>query len=298
MDDLPELYKLESVEQLRTAADPLRLRIIEALSQQAMTATQLGEALGLPANKVHYHVRELERVGLVKLAETREKGGILEKYYRLVAHSLEVPKTLLRSVPPDESIAAMSEVLQSIVDNFMRDVSRVAHEQAWTEEPIALCNSEAWLTADEFRLVTKQLQAILKPYEERRNIAGEQQRTFVLMGHTTRLFSQQEQEDAMPLTLRDDASAADREGGKSPTAQSTLQRVVVVGVLSYGRQELERLIARGRRLDITLLGYLSVAADVSAELADRAIARFRHRGVLNASPEVRAVLKRKSDQTA
>jgi hypothetical protein len=73
---------------------------------------------------------------------------------------------------------------------------------------------------------------------------------------------------------------------------------VVVAVLSYGRQELERLIARGRRLDITLFGFLSVAAGVSAELADRAIARFRHRGAVNASPEVRAVLKRKSAQSA
>src|SRR5205823_777798 len=82
------------------------LRIVDQLSHKAMTATQIGEALDLPANKVHYHVRELERVGLVRLVETREKGGILEKYYRLVAADLQVPRALLQAVPPDESIAA------------------------------------------------------------------------------------------------------------------------------------------------------------------------------------------------
>lgn len=33
----------------------------------------------LARSDAHYHVRELERVGLVQLVETREKGGILEK---------------------------------------------------------------------------------------------------------------------------------------------------------------------------------------------------------------------------
>jgi hypothetical protein len=41
------------------------------------------------------------------------------------------------------------------------------------------------------------------------------------------------------------------------------------------------------------MGYCSFARDIPAELADRAIARFHHRGVLFASPAVREVLKRK-----
>ncbi len=95
MEEIPEVYYLETVEQLRAIADPLRLRIVDALSQRALTATMLGETLGLPANKAHYHARELEKAGLARIVETREKGGILEKYYRAVARTLNVPGTLL-----------------------------------------------------------------------------------------------------------------------------------------------------------------------------------------------------------
>ena len=80
MDELPDLYALQTVEQMHTLADGLRLRIFDRLTREAMTATQLGEAMEIAPSKIHYHVRELERVGLVTLVATREKGGILEKY--------------------------------------------------------------------------------------------------------------------------------------------------------------------------------------------------------------------------
>jgi hypothetical protein len=70
-------------------------------------------------------------------------------------------------------------------------------------------------------------------------------------------------------------------------------RVLAAGAVTFSRADLERVIARGERLDIRALGYCSFDDDVSAELADRAIARFRYRGVLSASPDVREMLKRK-----
>jgi hypothetical protein len=63
--------------------------------------------------------------------------------------------------------------------------------------------------------------------------------------------------------------------------------------VTFSREELERVVARGERLDIRALGYCSFADDISPELADQAIARFRYRGILTASPAVREVLKRK-----
>jgi DNA-binding transcriptional ArsR family regulator len=90
MQDQAEVYNLITVEQVRVMADELRQRILEELREQPRTVTQVGEILDLAPSKVHYHVRELERVRLVDLVETREKGGILEKYYRSVARSFWV----------------------------------------------------------------------------------------------------------------------------------------------------------------------------------------------------------------
>ena len=62
---------------------------------------------------------------------------------------------------------------------------------------------------------------------------------------------------------------------------------------AYSRKDLEGVAARGERLDISVLGSCSFASDIPAELVDRAVARFRCRGRLGASPAVREVLKAK-----
>ena len=63
-EEVPEVYNLETIEQMRAIADPLRQRIMQELLQQPRTVTQVAEVLGIAPAKVHYHVRELERVGL------------------------------------------------------------------------------------------------------------------------------------------------------------------------------------------------------------------------------------------
>jgi len=72
MDKVRASYELETIEQLRVYADELRMRIVDQLALRAMTVTQLAELLGEAPNKLHYHVRELERVGLVKKVKTRD----------------------------------------------------------------------------------------------------------------------------------------------------------------------------------------------------------------------------------
>src|SRR5579872_3196257 len=133
-DDLPEVYGLETIEQLRAIADALRIRIIELLSRQPMTVTQLGERLGIAPNKVHYHVRELERVGLVRLVETREKGSILEKYYRAVAKNFQVPDDLLNTSSPDELLAAVNEFIKVVNDGLLAAMRRETQQRTHGEE--------------------------------------------------------------------------------------------------------------------------------------------------------------------
>src|SRR5712692_8758246 len=110
-----ENYEIETNEQLRAIADMRRARILELLRDQPMTVTQLGELMGEAPAKIHYHVRELEKVGLLRLVETREKGGILEKYYQPIAREISVEKALL-SAPSDESQAMLRTLLDQITE--------------------------------------------------------------------------------------------------------------------------------------------------------------------------------------
>jgi DNA-binding transcriptional ArsR family regulator len=249
-----------------------------------MTVTQLGEALGVAPARVHYHVRELERVGLLHLAETREKGGILEKYYRPVARTLDIRRSLLQSLSPDEHVAAVSEIFQSISQGFAGALARAADRAPDNRKQIVLARSHLWLTNEEFDRIQKEIQAILEPYEAPRGLEGETERSFIEIVYDALDASEEEPSSTQPALAT--ASVV------SPTT-GRRSRTLAAGALLLTRADFEQAVARGETMDINLVGFVSIADDVPADLVDRALTSFRHKGVLRASPEVRAVLERK-----
>jgi DNA-binding transcriptional ArsR family regulator len=62
----------------------LRRRILDSLDEPD-SATGVGRRLGVPRQKVNYHLRELERAGLVELAEERRRRGFVERRLRAIA---------------------------------------------------------------------------------------------------------------------------------------------------------------------------------------------------------------------
>ena len=66
------------------ALDPARARLLAQLAEPR-SATMLAAAAGLPRQKVNYHLRTLERHGLVELVEERRKGNVTERLVRATA---------------------------------------------------------------------------------------------------------------------------------------------------------------------------------------------------------------------
>lgn len=164
MNDLPEVYALESLAQMRALADPLRLRLVDALTRAPLTVTQLGGRLDLAPAKAHYHVRELERVGLVRLVESRERGGMAEKYYRAVARNFGFPGGLLGALAPDARVAAMAGVLSQISRGFLAALGAEGSQPEPRPRRAVLLGTPAWLTDEELGQVEAQLRALLAPY--------------------------------------------------------------------------------------------------------------------------------------
>ncbi len=80
-----EIYTITDLRQVKVLADPLRLKILEVLSQQARTTKQVAKILGEKPTKLYHHVESLARVGLIALHRTRQHRGTLEKYYLAIA---------------------------------------------------------------------------------------------------------------------------------------------------------------------------------------------------------------------
>ena len=81
-----EIYTLKDLDQVKVLADPLRIRILEALLEER-TTKQVADLLGEKPTKLYHHVDALEKVGLIALSRTRQNRGTVEKYYLAVART-------------------------------------------------------------------------------------------------------------------------------------------------------------------------------------------------------------------
>jgi DNA-binding transcriptional ArsR family regulator len=90
-DDLPETFHVTTEEQLRAVSNLTRHKIMAVLRFEPATITQIAGQVGLAKGSSSYHVRLLERAGLVKVVRTRKVRGVTERYYAMAARSIELP---------------------------------------------------------------------------------------------------------------------------------------------------------------------------------------------------------------
>jgi len=63
-------------------ADPVRIRLLEGLWVRPASARELAANLHMPADRLYYHLKQLQRAGLIEVVEYRElPGGKVERVY-------------------------------------------------------------------------------------------------------------------------------------------------------------------------------------------------------------------------
>jgi DNA-binding transcriptional ArsR family regulator len=82
------------------AMEPIRKRLLSELSVPR-SAAAVAERLGLPRQKVNYHLRTLEAHGLLTVAEERKWGGLTERLLVATAASYVVSPAALGPLTPD-----------------------------------------------------------------------------------------------------------------------------------------------------------------------------------------------------
>ena len=95
-----EVTVIEDPAAAEASLDPVRSRLLAALAEPESAST-LAAKLGLARQKVNYHLRALERHGLVELVEERRKGNMTERVMRATAASYVISPAALSAVAPD-----------------------------------------------------------------------------------------------------------------------------------------------------------------------------------------------------
>ncbi|MFD0663710.1 ArsR/SmtB family transcription factor [Thermocatellispora tengchongensis] len=98
---MQDVAVIEDPAAAEVSLDPIRARLLAELSAEPSSATMLAAKVGLPRQKVNYHLKTLEAHGLVEMVEERRKGNVNERIMRATAASYVISPAALASVQPD-----------------------------------------------------------------------------------------------------------------------------------------------------------------------------------------------------
>ncbi|KYC90327.1 hypothetical protein B4102_3835 [Heyndrickxia sporothermodurans] len=117
---MKEVFMIENLEQLKSISDPLRVKIIHLIGMKPLTSQMLSEELNIPRSKIHYHLKELERNGLIEVVKTEQVRNFLQMFYRPVAQSIIAsPDLLLKQNESEEN--SFLETYNIVLDEHLTE---------------------------------------------------------------------------------------------------------------------------------------------------------------------------------
>jgi DNA-binding transcriptional ArsR family regulator len=146
---------LDDPGQVAAVAHPVRGRILEAL-RTPDTAAGVARSFGRSRQFVSYHLKELERLGLVRLAGERRKGNFVEQLYESTARRFIVssrfasdPERLASVFRDQVSLSQLSDLGERLQRDAAALVDLASREPG--EIPSATIEAELCLPDEESR---------------------------------------------------------------------------------------------------------------------------------------------------
>lgn len=135
---MQDVEVIESPAAAAVALDPIRARLLGELAVPASAAT-LAARVGVPRQKVNYHLRALEAHGLVELSEERHHGGITERVLRASAASYVVSPAAISasaSDPGGQADRLSAGYLVALAGRLVREVGALARRSPVSGERV------------------------------------------------------------------------------------------------------------------------------------------------------------------
>ncbi len=98
---MKKLLVIDNLAQLKSVSDPFRIQLLTMLGEKPKTGQMLADELEIPRAKIHYHLNELLKNGIIHVVKTEEKNSIVQKFYEPIAKKV-VPNIDLLKYSSDE----------------------------------------------------------------------------------------------------------------------------------------------------------------------------------------------------
>ena len=96
----PDIQTIDNPAAAAAVIHPLRRELLGHL-QEPNSASGLADVVSLPRQKINYHLRELERAGLVELVEERRRGNCTERIVKATARYYLIDPSALGALDAD-----------------------------------------------------------------------------------------------------------------------------------------------------------------------------------------------------
>lgn len=172
---MSDVRRIESDEEIKIFSDPYRMRIINAYIKagEPMTVKGVADMMGEVPAKVHYHVKKLISIDILRLDHTEVINGITAKYYRLTTDSFRV--AYQNTSDQKALFDSTTNMILSVVDEFKADIVSNAeyiksHE---TKEPSSMngffTKETMYLSKEDYESFEADLQRLYRKYKSRSN---------------------------------------------------------------------------------------------------------------------------------
>jgi len=167
-DDVHEAdtVRLTDPKAIRALAHPARLAVIDELyAGRELTATEAADVAGLSPSAMSYHLRSLERAGIVVRTDSATDGR--ERRYRAAGRYLRAESG--NAAAGRVASAALGEtMLAQTLEEYGRWVERDFDAESGWNEVGGMTSTVLWLTPEEQTDLTERINSQLDPYQQRK----------------------------------------------------------------------------------------------------------------------------------
>lgn len=147
---------------IRALAHPARQRVIDELyNGKVLTATECAKLAGLTPSAMSYHLRALERWGIVERAEESPDGR--ERPWRAPAGSL-----MISSQSSGAGRLAGQALMRTSAERILEQFQQLPATDPW-DDVSSMSRSRLWLTHEEARQFNQDLEDLVERYRKGRS---------------------------------------------------------------------------------------------------------------------------------
>ena len=128
-----ESFIIEDREVLKEIVDITRQKIVRTLYDDPLTAENIADKVDFPQEKIYYHLKKLESVGIIQSENAGIVNGINQKQYLNVARNIIVKMDMLKPGSDQEDRKFIHNVLS---EDHIKVMSLVDQITGYNEEPI------------------------------------------------------------------------------------------------------------------------------------------------------------------